>query len=86
MGFDKSRGASRNNYLVAGYNKGNQRSSISIGKPKRTGPRGVSEISNQHLKRIFADNELEESSVIKKYLTTAADGKTYNTQHYNLQR
>jgi hypothetical protein len=40
---------------------------------------------NQHLKRIFADNELEESSVIKKYLITAADGKNYNTQHYNLQ-
>ena len=40
---------------------------------------------NQHLKRIFADNELEENSVIKKYLTTAADGKNYNTQHYNLQ-
>ncbi len=40
---------------------------------------------NQHLKRIFADNELEESSVIKKYLITAADGKNYNTKHYNLQ-
>ncbi len=40
---------------------------------------------NQHLKRIFQDNELEEGSVIKKYLTTAADGKNYNTKHYNLQ-
>ncbi len=40
---------------------------------------------NQHLKRIFADNELEENSVIKKYLITAADGKNYNTKHYNLQ-
>jgi hypothetical protein len=29
---------------------------------------------NQHLKRIFSDNELEESSVVKQYLTTAADG------------
>ncbi len=28
---------------------------------------------NQHLKRIFADNELEENSVIKKYLITAAE-------------
>ena len=26
---------------------------------------------NQHLKRIFADNELEEAAVIKQYLTTA---------------
>lgn len=40
---------------------------------------------NQHLKRIFADNELEEKSVIKKYLITASDGKNYNTKHYNLQ-
>ena len=40
---------------------------------------------NQHLKRIFSDNELEESSVIKQYLTTAADGKNYQTKHYSLQ-
>ncbi len=40
---------------------------------------------NQHLKRIFADNELDESAVIKKYLITASDGKNYNTKHYNLQ-
>ena len=39
---------------------------------------------NQHLKRIFADNELEERAVIKKYLITASDGKNYNTKHYNL--
>ncbi|MCX6847195.1 MAG: cell filamentation protein Fic, partial [Verrucomicrobia bacterium] len=29
---------------------------------------------NQHLKRIFSDNELEEISVVKQYLITAADG------------
>lgn len=40
---------------------------------------------NQHLKTIFADNELDENSVIKKYLITAADGKKYKTNHYNLQ-
>lgn len=40
---------------------------------------------NQHLKRIFDDGELIESSVIKKYLITAADGKNYNTNHYDLQ-
>jgi len=40
---------------------------------------------NQHLKRIFADQELDEVSVIKQYLITAADGKTYNTKHYSLQ-
>ena len=40
---------------------------------------------NQHLKRIFDDGELVEGSVIKKYLITAADGKSYLTNHYNLQ-
>lgn len=40
---------------------------------------------NQHLKKVFEDGELREKSVIKKYLITAADGKSYNTKHYNLQ-
>src|SRR5665647_3332165 len=40
---------------------------------------------NQHIKKIFNDNELESSSVIKKYLITATDGKQYKTIHYNLQ-
>ena len=40
---------------------------------------------NQHLKRIFEDNELIEESVIKKNLITASDGKSYSTKHYNLQ-
>jgi hypothetical protein len=39
---------------------------------------------NQHLKKIFSDGELAEDSDIKKYLISAADGKTYNTKHYNL--
>lgn len=37
-----------------------------------------------HLKTIFADNELSEDSVIRKFRITASDGKNYNTQHYNL--
>lgn len=40
---------------------------------------------NQHIKKIFDDHELEPEAVIKKYLITAADGKSYNTQHYSLQ-
>lgn len=40
---------------------------------------------NQHLKRIFDDGELVEDSVVKEYLITAADGKCYQTNHYNLQ-
>lgn len=39
---------------------------------------------NGHLKKIFADSELQEDAVIRKFRITAADGKTYNTQHYKL--
>ena len=40
---------------------------------------------NYHLKKIFADGELEETSVIRKFRITASDGKSYNTNHYNLK-
>ncbi|WP_163338759.1 virulence RhuM family protein [Desulfopila sp. IMCC35008] len=39
---------------------------------------------NYHLKKIFSDSELEENSVIRNFRITAADGKNYNTKHYNL--
>ncbi|MCX6937292.1 MAG: virulence RhuM family protein [Verrucomicrobia bacterium] len=39
---------------------------------------------NYHLKKIFEDKELEEGSVIRNFRITAADGKTYDTGHYNL--
>lgn len=39
---------------------------------------------NYHLKKVFADNELQEDSVLRNFRITAADGKTYDTQHYNL--
>ena len=39
---------------------------------------------NYHLRKIFADNELAENSVIQDFRITADDGKTYNTKHYNL--
>lgn len=39
---------------------------------------------NYHLKKVFSDSELEEASVIRKFRITAADGKSYDTQHYNL--
>jgi hypothetical protein len=38
----------------------------------------------QHIKNIFSEEELQESSVSKKFLRTAADGKNYQTKHYNL--
>ena len=37
-----------------------------------------------HLKNIFEEGELEKNSVVKKFLTTASDGKKYNVLHYNL--
>lgn len=37
-----------------------------------------------HIKNIFTEGELVEDSVVKEYLTTAADGKSYRTKHYNL--
>jgi len=40
---------------------------------------------NEHLKNIFNSDELDENSVIRKFLITANDGKNYNTKHYNLE-
>ena len=37
-----------------------------------------------HLQNIFEEGELAENSVVKDYLTTAADGKNYQTKFYNL--
>jgi hypothetical protein len=37
-----------------------------------------------HIQNIYDEGELEENSVVKEYLTTAADGKNYKTKHYNL--
>ena len=39
---------------------------------------------NEHLKKIFADSELQQDSVIWKFRITASDGKQYNTLHYKL--
>jgi len=39
---------------------------------------------SEHIKNIFEEGELEEDSVVRKIRTTAADGKTYAVNHYNL--
>jgi len=39
---------------------------------------------NYHLKEVFGSGELDADSVIRKFRTTAADGKKYLTAFYNL--
>lgn len=39
---------------------------------------------SEHIKNIFEEGELEQSAVVRKIRTTAADGKTYAVNHYNL--
>ncbi len=40
---------------------------------------------NYHLQEIFKGEELSENSVIRKFRITASDGKSYSTNHYNLE-
>ena len=39
---------------------------------------------SEHIKHIFEEKELEEDSVVRKFRTTASDGKSYMTTFYNL--
>lgn len=39
---------------------------------------------SQHIKNIFEEREMDSNSVVKEFFTTAADGKNYNTNYYNL--
>ncbi|MBR1599347.1 MAG: virulence RhuM family protein [Lachnospiraceae bacterium] len=39
---------------------------------------------SEHIKHIFEDGELEENTVVRKFRTTANDGKKYNVTYYNL--
>jgi len=39
---------------------------------------------SRHINRIFKDGELDRESVVAKNATTATDGKTYQTDYYNL--
>ncbi len=39
---------------------------------------------SMHISNILKEKELEEFSVVKDYLTTAADGKQYNVTFYSL--
>lgn len=39
---------------------------------------------SRHLNNIFKINELDKNQVVAKFATTAADGKTYQVEYYNL--
>ena len=39
---------------------------------------------SEHIKNIFLEGELDEDSVVRKFRTTATDGKNYNVSYYNL--
>ena len=39
---------------------------------------------SEHIKHIFEDSELESDSVVRRFRTTALDGKDYEVVHYNL--
>ena len=39
---------------------------------------------SEHIKHIFEEGELTESLVVRKFRTTAKDGKNYSTTFYNL--
>ena len=39
---------------------------------------------SMHVRNIFAEGELQAGSVVKEFLTTAADGKNYTTKFHNL--
>ncbi len=41
-------------------------------------------VVSRHLKNVFDSNELDRSSVVAKNATTAADGKTYQVEYFNL--
>ena len=41
-------------------------------------------VISRHLKNIFEECELNENSVVARFATTAADGKSYDTNYYNL--
>lgn len=40
---------------------------------------------NEHIQNVFAEGEMVADSVIRKFRITAADGKSYETGHYNLE-
>jgi len=83
-----------NNYEVVKYESGSISIDINISPNEDTVWLTQNDMANLfdttilnisiHISNIFNDLELEKNSVIKKFLTTASDGKTYNVEYYNL--
>ena len=48
-------------------------------------PKTLCQHQSLHIASILKEKELTESSVVKNYLTTAADGKNYNVVFYSLE-
>lgn len=79
-------------FLFYNSNDGKIRIQVILGdETVWTTQKGMSEIFETtkqnislHIQNIFESKELEEDSVVKEILTTADDGKNYNTKFYNL--
>src|SRR5690606_29976600 len=41
-------------------------------------------VISRHIRNVFAEGELTRESVVAVFATTAADGKTYQVEHFNL--
>ncbi|GJM34785.1 MAG: hypothetical protein DHS20C18_37860 [Saprospiraceae bacterium] len=41
-------------------------------------------VISRHINNIFKERELDKNSVVANFATTAADGKVYQVDHYNL--
>ncbi len=39
---------------------------------------------SEHIRNVFKEDELQEKAVVRKFRTTASDGKSYQTNFYNL--
>jgi hypothetical protein len=39
---------------------------------------------SEHIKHVFEENELDKNAVVRKFRTTASDGKNYEVNYFNL--
>lgn len=82
-----------NNIII--YNTADGKASVSLLTKDGTAWMNQSQIAelfatskpniSMHISNILEEGELDENSVVKNYLTTAADGKNYSVAHYSLE-